>query len=333
MADAPLRDPNPEPGGAHADPALRPEIARARTIARLPLNAIRAFTAAARLGGMAAAAGELGLTPGAVSQQVKTLEDRLGLKLFEREARGVRLTAVGADLADAAHQALDGMAHAYERALARTAPGILTVGVAPSFASLWLAPRIGGFLKAQPDLAVRLDSQRHHVDLARGEADIALRWGRGDWRGLVVLPLGPEPLTPVAAPALAAALRTRTDFAPACLLDQVRLHFAELDDWGCWFRAAGVAMPEVIAAGPGGPVFSESTAVIEAAEAGQGIAIGRPSLTADAIAAGRLVQLFPHIRADDGWGYYLVATEVGLRRPAVAAFRDWLMAEIAKMPR
>jgi DNA-binding transcriptional LysR family regulator len=132
---------------------------------------------------------------------------------------------------------------------------------------------------------------------------------------------------------LAAALRTRTDFAPARLLDQVRLHFAELDDWGCWFRAAGVAMPEVIAAGPGGPVFSESTAVIEAAEAGQGIAIGRPSLTADAIAAGRLVQLFPDIRADDGWGYYLVATEVGLRRPAVAAFRDWLMAEIAKMPR
>jgi len=303
---------------------------------------LRAFSAAARTGGMAAAANELGLTPGAVSQQVKTLEDRLGLKLFDRSARAVRLTPVGADLAEAAQQALDRLAHAYERALARTAPDVLTVGVPPSFASLWLAPRIGGFLKARPDVAVRLDSQRHHVDLARGEADIALRWGRGVWRGLVGVPLGRQRLMPVAAPDVAARLHARPDLVPADLLDETRLHFAELDDWGCWLRAARVpttCVPTTRVAAAAmdarpltGPVFSESTAVIEAAEAGQGIAIGRPFLVADAVAAGRLVSLFPAIEADDGWGYYLVATETALRRPVVAAFRDWLLAEVARTP-
>lgn len=331
----PLPD-EPDPAGARHDLSGL-EVARARTIARLPLNALRAFSAAARTGGMAAAANELGLTPGAVSQQVKTLEDRLGLKLFDRSARAVRLTPVGADLAEAAQQALDRLAHAYERALARTAPDMLTVGVPPSFASLWLAPRIGGFLKARPDVAVRLDSQRHHVDLARGEADIALRWGRGAWRGLVVVPLGRQRLMPVAAPDVAARLHARPDLAPADLLDETRLHFAELDDWGCWLRAACVPTTCVPAtamdARPvAGPVFSESTAVIEAAEAGQGIAIGRPFLVADAVAAGRLVPLFPAIEADDGWGYYLVATETALRRPVVAAFRDWLLAEVARTP-
>jgi len=286
-------------------------------MARLPLLALESFAVLARCGSVTAAAAELGVTPGAISRQLAGLEARLKVRLAERGARGITLTDAGQDLA---HRLADSFTlitqaiHRFDQGRPRRS---LTVGVPRAYATRWLAPRLKSFLDGQPGLSVLLDGSRHDADLTRGEADLCLRFGRGDWPDATVVErLGNECCFPVCTPALVAG----TD-PEAALREAALLHFAELDDWTWWLALTGRTAID----GTRGPRFSETTMVLEAAAAGLGFAIGRTSLVADALAAGTLIAPFGR-DWPDRYGYWLTGGPRSLHRPAARAFWDWAAA-------
>jgi LysR family glycine cleavage system transcriptional activator len=288
-----------------------------------PLNALRAFEAAARHRHMGHAARELGVTHGAVSRQVRLLEEHLGRRLFLRTGRGLALTDAGEELAAQAGRLFGDLARAVDRVAAQPTPALLRVGAPRAFTNRWLAPRLGGFCEAHPWLEVRMEGSFDEQELGRGEADVSVRFGDGQWAGLHVEGLGEEVLFPVCAPSLLhgpRALKRVEDLARHTLL-----HDAEGEEWALWLTAVG-APAEVDPRR--GPRLSELTAALAAAEAAQGVAIGRPSLVGRELARGRLVRPFPG-EARDGLGYHLLATPRALRQQKVAAFRSWLLRELA----
>ena len=171
-------------------------------LAQIPLSAIRMFEAAARHGSFTRAAEELGVTQAAVSWQVKALEKRLGQPLFVRQTREVVLTASGERLARAAGEAVSLLRTALS-ALTEAAEGVLSITALPSFATLWLAPRLGDFQLAHPRIAVRLEVTGRVVDLQREGLDVAIRGGRGGWAGLETRQLAPADLVPLCTPEFA----------------------------------------------------------------------------------------------------------------------------------
>jgi LysR family glycine cleavage system transcriptional activator len=286
-----------------------------------PLNALRTFEAAARHRHMGRAARELGVTHGAVSRQVRVLEEHLGSRLFTRTGRGLELTELGRELAERATRIFEDMAWAVDRVSAKPTAAVLRVGAPRAFSTRWLAPRLGGFCEGHPWIDLRVDSSRDEAELGRGEADVSIRFGEGPWPGVVVDSLGEERLFPVCAPSLlhgARPLRSVEDLARHTLL-----HFADTPDWASWLKAVGARGVEASR----GPRFSELTAVLSAAEAGQGIAIARSTLVQRELQGGRLVRLFTG-EAVDGRSYFLLTTARGNRRPEVSAFRTWLLRQV-----
>lgn len=287
-----------------------------------PLNALRAFEAAARHLSFSRAADELNVTHAAVSHQIKALEEHFGVKLFRRLTRAVRLTDAGQALLPVLRDAFDAIAETAERLRARDESGTLTVATTPAFATRWLVPRLGRFYAAQPDIDVRLSPSMELVDFARDDVDIAVRFGRGDWPGVVAELLMCLDMYPVCSPDLcdrAHPLREPGDLRHVTLLhDDLR------EDWQRWLVAAGVAGLDLSR----GPTFSETTALLQAAVAGLGVAVGHSALVADDLAAGRLVRPFDITVATDV-GFYVVCPGATAARPKVKAFRDWLFAESA----
>jgi LysR family glycine cleavage system transcriptional activator len=287
-----------------------------------PLNALRAFEAAARHESFTDAASELCVTQSAVSQRVKALEADLGLRLFNREPLGLRLTEVGRDYLDVVRDALDRIAVGTERVLQRQSSGGLTVSMSPNFASKWLVHRLTRFAEAYPDIDLRISASLHHVDFAREDVDIAIRHGDGREAGLHVTRLCTEVLRPVCSPRLMSGrkpLRTAADLARFTLL-----HTNDRSDWGRWLEAAGV--PDVD--GSRGPILNQASIAIDAAVNGQGIALTRSALSAWDLNAGRLVCPFD-VALQVDYAYWIVCPKATATLPKIAAFRDWLLAEAA----
>src|SRR5260370_19413350 len=285
-----------------------------------PLNALRAFEAAARPLSFTAAAAELNVSQAASSHQIRGLEERLGLKLFRRVGRGLLLTDAAQAYLPEIGAAFDRLVEATRRLHQHDAAGVLSATVLPSFAAKWLLPRLGRFRAAHPEIDLRISSSTEQVDLAREDFDIALRAGRGRYPGLHADLILTEKFFPVCSPALlsgARPLRGPEDLRPHTLL-----HDEPRDLWQLWLNTVGVADIDATR----GPGFSDSGMVIQAAIEGQGIAIAKGALAADDLAAGPLVRPFDQ-SLPANYSYWLVCPEASAERPKIAAFRDWLLAE------
>lgn len=288
-----------------------------------PLNALRAFEAAARQLSFTRAAAELNVTQTAISHQIRALEQRLGVRLFRRLPRGLLLTEEAQRYLPPIRDAFDQIALATERLAGAGAGATLTVSVLPSFAAKWLVPRLGRFRAAHPDLDLRISAASQLVDFARDDVDVGIRMGRGAYPGLRVERLFGETLVPVCSPLLQTAgahpLRQPED-----LRHHVLLHDDDYAGWELWLGLAGVTGIDARR----GPLFTDSGMVVQAAAEGQGVALARRQLAAGDLAAGRLIQPFdvtiPHDLA-----YYLVCPEATASQPKIAAFRGWLLAEAA----
>src|ERR1043166_568186 len=289
---------------------------------RLPqLNALKAFEAAARSESFTRAAEELNVTQGAVSQQVKALEETLGLKLFTRERQRLIITEAGRDYLAVVRDALDRIALGTERLLQRQSSGALTVSTSPDFAAKWLVNRLGRFAEKHPDIDLRVSASTQYVDFAREEVDVAIRHGDGNWPGLAVVRLYSERLFPVCSPKLISG-RNRIVGA-SDLLKFPLLRLEDAKNWTRLFEAAGITDPV-----GAGPVLNRASMLIDAAIDGQGIALARTALAAWDLINGRLVRpIDVSLRMANT--YWIVCPKAASSVPKIVAFRDWVLAETA----
>jgi LysR family glycine cleavage system transcriptional activator len=285
-----------------------------------PLNALRAFEAAARHLSFTRAAEELYVTQAAISHQVKALEEHLGRKLFRRLNRALLLTDDGQAYLPSVSKAFTLLNEATNDLLTKQAPGPLTVSALPSFAARWLVPRLGRFRQIRPDIDLRIDPSTELTDFAAGDVDVSIRYGRGKYPGLRADWLMTEDIFPVCSPALLEADHPLRE--PRDLEHQVLLHDDGHGDWRTWLLAAGVDRVDPAR----GPIFTDSSMLIQAAMAGQGVALARGVLAADELAAGRLVRPFT-LSLPTEYAYYLVCPQDTAEQPKVVAFRDWLLGE------
>ncbi len=281
----------------------------------LPLNALRAFEASARHRSFTKAAQELYVTQAAISHQVKGLEERLGVKLFHRGPRGLMLSDEGVALLPALSESFDRIGRLLERFQDGRLREVLTVSAVGTFAVGWLLPRLKTFREAHPYVDLRLLTNNNRADLAAEGLDAAILYGEGGWAGLEGERILEAPLSPLCTPALAATLRQPADLARHTLLRSYRVQ-----DWPAWFAAAGLS--EAVAAH--GPVFDASLTMVQAALAGEGIALAPLAMFTRDIGEGRLVQPFA-IEVGSG-AYWLTVPRGKLPSPALAAFRSWLLS-------
>ena len=295
----------------------------------LPLLGLRAFAEVVRAGSVKTAARTLGVTPGAVSQQVKALEARLDVSLFERRNRSLRLTNAGERLLAELSDAFDRIESALQKLAESREPHrpALIVSTTASFAATWLAPRLGGFVQRHPDIDVRIVTTPELVPIGAGSgsADVGIRHGLGDWPGLHAVPLLQPHLVPVGSPSLLAAGTPICE--PMDCLRYPLLHDSLASDWRLWLQAMGANHrdPRVTR----GTRFSDVPLLIRAAVAGQGLALLRDTYAADEIASGRL-----RVALDAPWparfAYYLVTRAAPNHVSAeTASFTDWLLSEAA----
>jgi LysR family glycine cleavage system transcriptional activator len=294
-----------------------------------PLSAIRVFEAAARRENFTAAAQELGMTQAAVSYQVKLLEERLGISLFQRAGRRVLLTDKGREIAPVLTRAFDQMREGFA-ALTQDHSAVLTISCTNSFAHLWLAPHIGTFQMQHPQLAVRIQAEDAVVDLARDGVDLAIRGGRGEWPGLEAKLLTHNRLAPLCSPVW---LERHGPIADAWALHAMPRLSPDDMWWRAWFVAMGVEADPAL----GPPAIALDSQVMEgrAAIAGQGVAIVNLFLWKAEVEAGLLVEAVPsYVRDADS--YWIVYPPHARNTPKVKAFRDWIgaafAAEIANDP-
>lgn len=292
-----------------------------------PLNALRVFEAAARHLSFTRAAAELHVTQAAVSHQIKLLEDDLGVPLFRRMHRALLLTDEGQQLLPSVRAAFDELSTATRRLRAGEREGVLTVSVIPSFAACWLVPRIGRFREVHPEIDLRIAASIQVTDFAREDVDVGLRYGIGRYPELNTCLLMREEYFPVCNPALLGGAHPL--YAPSDLRHHVLLHDEHFPHepnpgWRDWLHAAGATQvnPER------GPRFGDAAMMVQAAIAGQGVAMGRTALVMDAMAQGLLVRPFDLI-LPGSYGYWIVCPPASVDKPKIKAFREWLLAEAA----
>ncbi|MEO0681758.1 MAG: transcriptional regulator GcvA [Pseudomonadota bacterium] len=294
-----------------------------------PLTALRAFDAAARHMSFAKAAEELFVTPAALSYQIKQLEQHFDAPLFRRLNRAVELTPAGRALAPLAAEGFASL-RAGARAVTRlTETRALTVTAGPAFTAKWLAPRMFRFAESNPDIDLRFVASLRLMDLESEGIDIAIRFGPGG-EGAHAIPLERDWLMPLCTPERAAQL-----IRPQDLVGQTLLHDDSLKvndswrgiarDWRSWFRAAGIDGGDT----DRGPRFSNADHALDAALDGAGVVLGRLLLAERDLTAGRLVAPFREVLPIAA-SYRFVCPRGTETRPAVVAFRDWLLAEMAR---
>jgi len=292
-----------------------------------PLNALRTFETAARHLSFTKAAAELNVTQAAVSHQIRQLEEYLGMPLFRRFNRRLALTDEGQQYLPSVRAAFDELSSATRRLVQGDRYGILTVSVLPSFAARWLVPRLGRFRHAHPEIDLRLAAAVESVDFNRADVDLGIRYGRGHYPGLHAVRLMEDEYFPVCNPALLDGpkpLRRPGDLQDHTLLHDEHTLGEPNPRWEDWLRAAGVTNVNPNR----GPIFGDASMMLQAALAGQGVAMGRTALVIDDLAAGRLVRPFD-LALPGGFAYWVVCPEAMAERPKIRAFREWLLAEVA----
>jgi LysR family glycine cleavage system transcriptional activator len=287
-----------------------------------PLNALPSFEAAARHLSFSRAADELNVTHGAVSRAIKHLEAQLGVLLFERATRSVRLTAVGEPYARAVRSALEQLAAATASATARHSDLTLNVSTSDGFAGRWLVPRLYRFHRAHPEIDVRVSTTGALTNFLGDGIDVAIRYGGGDYPGLVSEFLTDEEVFPVCSPGLLAGRHPLR--APEDLAQHTLIHHTFPIDWATWLSGAAVEGVDP----QSGITFDSYTFAVEAAAQGEGVVLGRTLLVASDLAAGRLVRPFGYALRSTS-SFYLVHPPDALRRPKVKTFREWLFSEVA----
>jgi LysR family glycine cleavage system transcriptional activator len=297
------------------------------SLSRLPpLNSLRAFVVAAKHMSFSKAAGELHVTPAAISQQIKQLEDQLGCELFRRSNRNLVLTDEGQACMPGLADAFERIVQALEQIDAAGQAGPLTVSVAPSFAAKWLVPRVDNFRTVHPEIDVRISASMHLVDFDIEDVDCAIRYGAGDYGELFAEKILGETVFPVCSPALAqngGGLKEPRDLARFTLLhDDSPDQDPSCPDWRMWLKAAGVK--DVDAAR--GLRLNQSSLVLEAAVAGHGVALAKGTLAAEDLRTGRLIRPFNVTQTLD-FAYYLVCPRRKTALAKVVAFLRWLRAQ------
>lgn len=290
-----------------------------------PLAALRAFEAAARHQSFKKAAGEIAVTPTAISHQIRLLEETLGVRLFDRKPRQVVLTQAGQELYPVLRDGFVSFANAVDAIRHRKTSRGLTVSVLPSFAAKWLLPRLPDFQKRHPDIHLRLHTSAAAVDLASGVVDAAIRYGRGPYPGLVAQTMFRETFAPLCSPML--GIQSGDDLCNATLL---HLDWLSPDDvtptWERWAAANGIKGLKT----SGGISFSDDTHAIQAAIAGQGVVLASPAMARDELDAGLLTMPFDqHL---DGHPYHFLHTGRGTNRAEVDAFAGWISNQVAQLP-
>lgn len=291
---------------------------------RLPLTALRSFEAAGRLGSFSRAAEELFVSQAAISRQVRELEALLGRPLFERRHRRVELTEAGRRLLARLTASFDAVDRALEAARAAAPATVLRVSVEPSFAALWLVPRLDAFRRARPDVDVSVESDSRLVEFRANGVELAIRYALVDtaWPRVEARRLAGVVMAPVVSPERLAAGPPLA--APVDLARHVLLHEESRSGWARWFEAAGAAA----AAPERGPLYADGGLTLQAAVRGHGVALADLRLAAEEIAAGRLVQPFP--AAVECGAYWLVAPDLSALAEPAAAFAAWLEASLAE---
>jgi LysR family glycine cleavage system transcriptional activator len=281
-----------------------------------PLLALEAFDAAARALSFKAAALELNLTPSAISHRVKQLEQHLGLPLFRRLNREIRLTEAGEDYYATVRRAFDQVAQVSLRVGRGLKVDELRLSSVPHFAASWIIPNLEELLNRRPGLRVYVESSIRNADFARDAVDAAVRYGNGDWPGLVATRLTDLSVAPVCTPALLKRLRR-----PADLREVTLIHFSQFpQSWGEWLQSAGLPSFE-----PKHEVYFDSVSqAIDAAENGLGIALGIAPLIGPRLGTGRLVMPFGPLMPLQ-YGYWMTCRKAEANRPAIQLLRDWLL--------
>ncbi|MBB4857702.1 LysR family transcriptional regulator of beta-lactamase [Novosphingobium chloroacetimidivorans] len=286
--------------------------------AQIPLNALRAFEAAARHLSFTRAAVELCVSQGAVSQQVAALEARLGTPLFRRLPRGLALTDEGQALFPVMADTLDRVGDLLERIAAGHPRDVLSLGVVGTFASGWLLERLPDFTRACPQVDLRLSTNNNRVDIAGEGLDMAIRFGGGAWHGTHAIRILDAPLTPLCTPEIAQRLSD-----PAMLGRETLLRSYRSDEWPTWFAQAGTPCPALR-----GPMFDSSVPMVDAARHGLGVALAPAVMFTGDLRAGRLVAPFA-TRIDAG-SYWLTRLQSRTDTPAMVCFRTWLLNTVGE---
>lgn len=286
---------------------------------RISLSGLRAIEVTARLGSLSAAAEELGVTPGAVSQRISRTEAQLGQPIFQRSGTGLKLTDLGRDVTAALTRGMAELASA----VALTDPGqddLLNISVAPLFASRWLIWRLPRFNALHPEIRVRIEPVSRMVTPGPGGIDLCIRVGHGDWPDLRLEKLLDQRVVPVCAPALAERIAHPADLLGLPVIRENQ----RLAGWREWLTPHGLT-PDAI---PDGPVLADGGLCLDAAISGQGVFMAWETLASDALARGQLTTPLPG-RALTGDSYWFATARTGRRKPAVTRFRDWLRKELA----
>lgn len=293
-----------------------------RNLNRVSLGGLRAIEAVGRLGSLRLAAEDIGVTIGAISQQIQKAERQLGRRLFERRPKGLVLTDLGQGVLRHLTRGMGELSAAISLA-ENSDEDRLTVSVAPVFASKWLVWRLKRFNEAHPDIRVRVDATVGLVDPGIADVDICIRVGRGPWPGVTAAKLLDQRIFPVCSPAMARRIKTPTDLANVPIIRDPEAMFG----WNTWLGPNG--LDESILGS--GPVFSDASLCLDAAIAGQGVFLAWETLAGEALSFERLIAPFPD-RYPTQDAYWFVTGQYAHKSNSVRAFERWLRAELNNAP-